>query len=345
MALFLGACGSSQNNGQAQSLLRQTFSGTHVVKSGVLGFSLSLTPGGSSTFTTPVSLGLSGPFQSRGSGSLPQSNLNLSISALGRHGQLGIISTGTHGFLTLDGVAYGLPAADFQKLASSFAGATGGAGTGGLTKLGINPLHWLNAPTIVGHDNVGGAPTTHIHAHVNLSALLADLSTFLQKAASSPAAASTTLPRGISSAIRQKLASVVKRAAVDVWTGTSDKTLRRLSVNLEAPVSGQYSTLFGGIKTASLALVLQYADLNQPQTVAAPGNVKPFAGFAAKLRTIVANLRSTLGLGGLTSSGSTSGGASTTNSAGIGRYTKCLQKAGSDVKKMQKCASLINNGG
>ena len=56
--LAVAACGSSSTtgsgSGDAQSLLSQTFSKGHTVKSGVLGFSLSIDPTGSSTLTTPI---------------------------------------------------------------------------------------------------------------------------------------------------------------------------------------------------------------------------------------------------------------------------------------------------
>ena len=78
LALVIAACGSSSSSSSgsagsagAQSLLNATFSGSHAVKSGVLGFNLTLTPSGSSTIKGPISLGLNGPFQSRGSGQLP----------------------------------------------------------------------------------------------------------------------------------------------------------------------------------------------------------------------------------------------------------------------------------
>ena len=178
-ALVLAACGSSSSSTSgagAQTLLKQTFSGSHSVKSGLLNFNLTLTPSGSSTLKGPLSVGLSGPFQTRGKGQLPASNFTISINALGHKGALGLVSTGTSGYLTLQGAAYQLPAADFQKLASSFSGASGaaGGGTGGLAKLGIEPLHWLTNASIVGNDTVAGASTTHIRAGVNVSALLGD---------------------------------------------------------------------------------------------------------------------------------------------------------------------------
>jgi hypothetical protein len=52
--------------------------------------------------------------------------------------------------------------------------------------------------------------------------------------------------------------------------------------------------------------------------------------------------------GGTGSSGAgTSGGTTTTGSAsaGVSRYSQCLQKAGTDIQKVQKCASLLSSGG
>src|SRR5947209_11334677 len=119
-ALGLAACGSSSatgsgSSGSAQDLVKQTFSTGHPVKSGVLGMNLTINPAGSSTVTTPVSFSIVGPFQGRGTGKLPASNFTIAVSALGHRGQLGIISTGTAGYVTLQGTAYRLPTADFQR--------------------------------------------------------------------------------------------------------------------------------------------------------------------------------------------------------------------------------------
>ncbi len=62
--------------------------------------------------------------------------------------------------MTLDGNAYRLPAGDVQKIASSFSSAGSGGGTP--AKLGIDPLHRVTNPTIVGTETMGGAETIHI---------------------------------------------------------------------------------------------------------------------------------------------------------------------------------------
>ena len=120
-SLTLAACGSSSSGGDASTLLKQTFSGSHAVNSGNLNLSLTIVPSGSNTLTGPITLSFGGPFQSLGKGKLPASNFSISISALGKTGSLGILSTGKTGYVTLQGTSYQLPPATFQKLESSFA--------------------------------------------------------------------------------------------------------------------------------------------------------------------------------------------------------------------------------
>ena len=339
------------------ALLRQTFSGSHTVNSGTLRFALTVTPSGSTSITTPISLSFGGPFQLHGTGTLPASNFNLNISGFGRSGSVGLLSTGTSGYVTLSGTSYQLPAATFQKLESSFASvaASGSGGKGGaLSKAGIHPLNWLTSPAVVGHDTIAGASTTHIRAGVNLTAFLGDISTLVQKAPATGVTGASSLANGIPAATRQKIANSVHGATVDIWTGTSDKTLRRIAIRLIVPVTGQTSTLLGGLRTAGLSLDMQYGDLNQPQQIAAPATVRPYSEFQHKLQSLLASIQSAgqgaLG-GGSTGTGSTgtgsTGGAATAPSAGgasasVQAYSACLQSAGTDVTKMQACASLLS---
>ena len=178
----------------------------------------------------PITLSFGGPFQTRGAGKLPESNFTVSASALGRSGSLGILSTGTTGYVTLQGTSYQMPQATFQKLESSFSqlasspGASSGSGHARPSSASIR-CNWLTNPTVVGTENVGGAQTTHIHAgrqrggaadrpqHVPREGLVARASR-----------ARASLKSGLPPAARSKIAAAVKNPSVDVWTGTSDKT-------------------------------------------------------------------------------------------------------------------------
>jgi hypothetical protein len=208
--------------------------------------------------------------------------------------------------------------------------------------------------------------------------LLLDLNSFLQKASSLGVTGASRIPTSISDTTRQRIANEVKNPGFDVWTGTSDKTIRKLAISLTVPVHGQLSTLLGGLSSAQIGLTMQYADLNQRQTITPPTSVRPYKEFAAKLRTFFQALQGTVGgalSGGSSAAGAGSAGAGSAGagsagagsagagSAGAGSvgttpsaspssgagsaanlqsYSQCLQAAGSDVAKMQRCAPLLN---
>jgi hypothetical protein len=352
LTVALAACGSSGSSGDAASLLKQTFGQSHTVTSGNLSLSLNVASSGSSASTHPITLSFGGPFQSRGTGKLPASNFSIAINALGRSGSLGILSTGTSGYITFGGTSYQLPAATFQKLESSFASITASPGASSnansLSKLGINPLHWLVKPSVVGTETVGGASTKHIKANVNVPSLLGDLNTFLAKASATGVTGASKLPTQLSATTRQKVATAITNPSVDVWTGADDKMVRKLVINLTVPVSGQVSTALGGITSARIGLTIQYADLNQPQTISAPSNVRPFSEFSSQLQSFLAAAG---GIGGSSSAGSPGAGPSSSGSSSTGsaaspapssNYIQCVQAAGQDVAKMQKCAGLLS---
>jgi hypothetical protein len=380
-ALALAACGSSSSSSSdAKSLLTDTFSGAHPVNSGQLNIDLTVTPSGSSTLTSPISLSFGGPFQSLGKGKLPKSNFNISLSSGGKSGSLGLLSTGTNGYVTLQGTSYALPAATFKKLESSFSQlasspGSGGSGSGTLAKLGIHPLNWLSNPSVIGSENMGGTDTTHIRASVNVAALLVDVDTFLRKASSAGVSGTSQAASGLSATTRQKIAGEVRSPTFDVWTGKSDRTVRKLAIQLSLPVTGQISTQLGGLSSAAIGLTMKYSDLNQPQTISAPTKVRPYSEFSSKLQTFLASIQGSLG--GAASSGSTDNGSTGSSSGGAGsssgstgsssgstgsssgstgsstagqagassavqRYSQCIVNAKNDVTKMQKCARLIN---
>ncbi len=356
--LAVAACGSASSGSvNPNTVLSETFSGTHKVTSGNLNLTLTIDPSGSSTLSGPITLSFGGPFQTRGAGKLPESNFTVSASALGRNVSFGILSTGTAGYVTLQGTSYQLPQATFQKLESSFAQIASSSGTSSnsntLTKLGIHPLRWLTNPTVVGTENIGGAQTTHIHAGVNVNAMLTDLNTVLEKASSLGVSGASALKSGIPPADRSKIAAAIKNPSVDVWSGTSDKTLRRLQITLTVPVTGKTSSQLGGVTSADIGLSMQYSDLNQPQTIKAPTTLRPYSEFQSKVSAFVQGLQGAAAgvLGG--SSGSSSGGAGSSggtstngsSSSNVAKYSQCIAAAGTDVSKMQKCASLLGSGG
>ena len=350
-ALVLAACGGGSSSGDAATLLHQTFAGSHKITSGNLSFNLTVNPSGSKTLTGPISLSFSGPFQSLGTGRLPESAFNVGLTALGNGASVTITSTGNKGYVTFEGQSYQLPQATFQRLESSFAqigSSPAGNGSGVLGKLGIQPLRWLQNPQVIGTETVAGTSTTHIHAGINVAAFLGDLNRFLSRAGSLGISGAGSFPQGIAPATRQKIAREVQNPSFDVWTGQTDKTIRKLEIGLTLPVSGSASTALGGLRSAGIGVSMQYADLNQPQSITAPTALAPYSQFQTKLKALVQQLQggigSTLGGGASSSLGSGTAGSSggATSSAKLQAYSICIQAAHGNVGKMQQCAPLLN---
>jgi len=361
----------------ARQLLTQTLDGHRTISSGVISLDVKVVPSGSSTITKPIELSFSGPFTSSGSGKVPESDFTIQGSAQGQQGSLQVISAGGKGYITVSGASYEMPASSFKTVGSglgSLAGSgSGGTGSGGsqsgvFSKLGIHPLDWLSDPQVVGEETVGGTATTHIRATVDARAMLRDVSRLLGKAGSlgvggqsgTSTTAASGLPTSISAATQTKIANAIGSPSFDLWTGKSDKIVRKLTVTAKVPVTGQTRTLLGGMSSAAVTIDFAYSDINKPQTITAPALIKPYSEFQAKVNAVLQEIEAGLILssasgggagstgatgstGSTGSTGTSTSGTSTVSSADQA-YTHCIVNAKGDVAKMQKCSSLLAGG-
>jgi hypothetical protein len=345
---------STGTSSSAQKLLVKTFDGHHEINSGVISLDIKIVPTGSSTITAPIELSFGGPFSASTAGKLPESDFTVAITAQGQHGSLDLISTGGKGYVSVSGQSYMLPASSFKSIESQFgslagAGKSSGskAGAGVFTQLGIQPLDWLSNPQIVTSSaTVDGVATTQVHADVDTSAMLRDIDKLLGKAGSVGVSGIGSLPKNISPTTQARITQTLGTPNFDVWTGNSDRIVRKLTVTSTIPVTGQVSSVLGGITSAKVTLSFGYSDINKPQTVTAPTSVKPYSVFQAKVGAVLQTIESGIVTGSLTGGTSTdSGGGTATGIPDVDqKYTDCISKADGDVKKMQKCSSLLGSG-
>ena len=345
-----GGSGSSKTpstTASAQKLLRETFSGKHAVTSGQIELSVKVVPTGSSELTAPITVAFGGPFESASKGKLPQSDFTVEGSAQGHTGKLAIVSTGSAGYITVDGDSYQLPAASYAKLKSSLGSVSGGSSSSSstadssmLSKLGIDPLSWLTKPQVVGPATVAGVKTDHITATVNVNGLLKDLDKLAGKASELGVKDASKLSGGISAADQAKIAAHIKSPSFDIWTGASGQTLRKLAVGVTIPVTGSLRTSLHGLSSLRITLSLQYADLNQPQTITAPAKVLPYSQFQTKIASVLEAVESGVTGGNIVSG---LGGTSTSsNLSGVDkRYSECIVKAAGSVAQQQKCTAIL----
>jgi hypothetical protein len=345
LAVVVAGCGGDSGSSADEStsvdeLLKQTFTGQKKVDSGKVDLTLKIdVQGGSSEVQGPISIKLSGPFQTQGKGKLPKFDLDAAFDGAGQNLKAGVTSTGDKAFVNFQGTEYVVSDQVFKQFKAGYEQAQKQSSDKGnqqsLATLGIDPRRWLTDAKNAGEAKVGDTDTIKITGGVDVNKLLDDVNTALDKARNLGVQGSDSLPEKLTDKQKQEAADAIKDLSVEIYTGKDDTTLRRMVVNMgvDAPDSGS------GATSGTLSLDFQLLDLNEDQTIEAPSGAKPFNDLLGQLGG--------LGLGGAGSSGSGSSGSGSSSGSGasaedLKKYSDCVTAAGSDTAKAQKCADLLS---
>jgi hypothetical protein len=345
VALVLAACGGSDSgsgsggsSADAETLLRQTFTGTHDIRSGKANVQLRVNVSGDASVRGPITATISGPFQSVGSGELPKFDLSLDANAQGQGFRAGLTSTSDQLFVNFGGTSYAVPAQLLDQLKASYRRSQQQGSSQqrmSLGSLGLDPISWLQNPTVEGTETIGGAETDHISSQVDVNALLSDVDKILARVSAQGLPTGQQVPSRLPPSARSQIEKAVKSASIDVWSGKSDHTLRKLTLALRVDVPRGS----GGSTAVDVNLSVELTDLNQPQSITAPASSRPLNELLGQLQGLLGGALGGAGsLGGSSSGSGSSGGAS---SAQLQAYSACIQRAGSNVTEAQKCADLL----
>ncbi|MGZ4202416.1 MAG: hypothetical protein ACXVRH_10200 [Thermoleophilaceae bacterium] len=345
--LLVAGCGGSSGE-DPQKVLSQTFSSNKKVTSGKLNLTLSITADGVQNVKGPITISLVGPFQSQGSTTLPKFDFDLKIGAQGQNFTAGAISTGDKGFIKLQGNTYAVSPQVFNAFKQGFqrsqAQQNGTKKNPSLASLGVNPKNWLKSPENKGETDVEGTTTIHIATGVDVSKLLDGIGQLLGKANQLGVSQTQRLPATLTAAQKKQIQNAIQDPTFDVYTGKSDKIVRRITIKLKFKVPQASQQRANGLKGGEVTLDVTIAQLNQPQTINAPTNAKPFSDLSSALSGLGA--LGALSGGSGAGSGATGGTGSTSgNSAKVQAYAQCVQQAAGDISKQQACAKLLTPGG
>jgi hypothetical protein len=357
LALGAAACGSGSSadkssGADAPTLLKDTFGANHPIRSGRIDADLDVDLKGLASFAQPLSLHLGGPFQSNGGKTLPDFALDLDLQGGEKPITVGAVFAAGGGYLTIEGQAFDLGADLYKTFKTGYEKAKASStakddSQASLSALGIAPLRWLEDPKNVGTEDIAGTQTVHLASGVDVAKLLADISTLLGKAkgvtAAGGAATGTAVPTSLTAQQRDLITKSIKSAKIDVWTGAKDHTLRKVAVNVQVDVPEDLRAQAGNLRTGHVIFQVTIAQLNQPQKVVKPADVRP-----------ISELRSTLSelglLGSSTTPGSTTAPDTTTTPATPqasaadpqAAYAQCITNAGEDLAKVQDCAQYLD---
>jgi hypothetical protein len=334
-ALLLAACGGGGNDEDPQKVLNETSTS---IDSGTFDLDLRIeTSGGDQPGKFEAKLG--GLFQGRGADQFPEFDFDVSLKGEGGSqnfsGAGGLISTGEQAFVNFQGTEYAVPQALYDEFVTTYAQlqSQNGSNQGGglLQSLNITLSNWLTDLNNDGTEEVEGTKTIHISGSANVPQIVDDLKTIAKNAGNAAG--------DVNPAEFDQLKDTVESGDIDVYTGEDDKILRRLQLDLELkPPPGTP----GAPDSLTFFVQLNFADVNQPQTIHAPANPLPLQTLLDRYGINLGGLGNAL-RGGLGTSGALpeSGGSTKAPSASATqRYQECLQQA-SGVDELQQCASLL----
>ncbi len=359
LATALVACGGDDSGGGSedpQTVLDQTFSGDNEkVDSGNLSikFNVDASGGGGGN----IDAELSGPFENQGEGKVPKFDVSVTASGSGEGDDFsfdgGLTSTGDAAFVAYKGTDYEVDQSLFDQFKQQIESAAGQQGQNEqstqqlLDALGLqDPQSLLTNLSNEGTADVEGTETTHISGDLDVGKTVDAFKNLINNASvlGQLGGSTSDLP---SSEDLDQVKDAVKEAHFDIYSGTDDHILRRItiSVSIEPPT--------GDVDTIDLGFDFTLGDVNEPQTVEAPSGAKPFRdllqelGVPADALGQLGALGGAGGLGGAISpGGSNSGGGSATpvvpstpDTDAAQKYLNCISQAGS-AADLQKCQSL-----
>jgi hypothetical protein len=320
-----GSSGSGSNNEDPTQVLKETFNNPKKITSGNLSISLSGSAEGSQSGN--LSATIDGPFQAdtTNSNMFPQLDLTAKVSASGAGQSFSfdgsLIATKDNAYVEYQGQTYEVGTALFKKFAKAYERSASQAhaqndqqqsASSIFKQFGVDPSTWLTNVSNEGTTDVDGQDTIHIHGDADVSQIVSDLNKIAQQAGGSRT-------QSVSPAQLDQLKSAVKTASIDVYSGTSDKLLRKLSLALtiEPPASS-------GVTSVNVNFSVTLSDVNQPQTISAPSGAKPLTGLLQQF-----------GING--SALGALGAASGAGASGSSAYANCL-KGATSAADIQQCA-------
>jgi hypothetical protein len=332
LVVVAGCGGDAADSGtDVDQLLDETFSGGKAIESGRLNLVLGLE---ADAGQGPVTVKISGPFQSEGQGRLPQLDLDGTFEGGGESMSGGITATSDAAFVSFGGETYEVAGPVFQQFKAGYeqsAKEASGEQDQSLASLGVDPRRWLTNARNEGESKVGDTDTIKITGDVDVPKLLDDVNAALEKIRTLGVQGSDQIPDKLTEAEKRQTAEAIERLNVEIHTGADDRILRRIVVALGLRLPEGAATA-GGAQSADIRFDFQLLDVNEDQEIQAPENAKPFEELLKQLEG--------LGLGQLGGLGG-AGGAGGGNAEGVDEYSACVQENLGDDDAVRKCADLL----
>ncbi len=175
---LLAGCGGDDGDGEssqdARALLEKAFS--KQVDSADLKLEVKADLEGLDQLRGPVSLTMSGPFESRGENELPLLDWDVKAKFANQTIDAGLTVTEDNAYVELRGQAYEVGEQLFSQLERNFERRRRtGDQKQSLKQFGIDPVKWLDDPKVEDGDDIGGDSTQRVSGDVDVKQVVEDV--------------------------------------------------------------------------------------------------------------------------------------------------------------------------
>ena len=186
-------------------------------------------------------------------------------------------------YAVLGTTGYELPASIRSRLVRKAA-----KGRNGLTKtleqFGIAPWRWEKDLAIAGKETIAGVETTHITTGFYVGRQLMDANTLLGLLSSLGVTRAVGLPSRVTRQARRAVVDGAdpKRMGAS-WIATKDNVYRQSGFTLHFDIAKNQRARLGGLSSGTVVGLLKVTEVGEPQEIAAPAQLGPFADFELAL--------------------------------------------------------------
>ena len=269
---------------------------------------------------------------------MPKLDINASFEGGGQNLEAGVTSTGEAGFVSFNGTDYEVAGPVWKQFTASYEQA-GSKGSGqSLATLGIDPRKWLTNAENAGEAKVGDTDTIKITGDVDVPKLLDDVNAALAKL------------RTLGGSQRREPSRAADRRA-EAAGGRRDQGPQRGDLHRrrgqdpapdgrrdEARDAGRivHRQAVGGRQARPPAARPQRGSGDQRA-----GEPEAVRGLWRRSSTRSASASVASAPARAAGLGSDSGSGSSATAENVQKYSECVQDAGGDTAKIQKCSDLL----
>jgi len=235
----------------------------------------------------PVELTLAGPYDSTGDAALPSVDWDITVGAQNQSFNAGLTSTGDRAFVSFQGTDYEIDPAAVERLNSQIEASRKREGGRDLSDFGVTASDWVVDASDEGDEEVAGEDTTHVSGKLDVTRVLDDLNTVVEKAAGLGGQVGRQAPPKLTDEQKQQVEDVVDDPSFDAYVGKDDGKLRRLSADLEFDVPEDARDQVGGLEGGRISFSIEFSNIGSAQPIKAPSDARPITELTSQLRGLL----------------------------------------------------------